>query len=115
MRTQVVPYGDEEVREGGPEEHLPELRDKPHANAGGEPRAEVLHPAHHWTAPSLGRCSETNSFRAQADLHADSRLAAARIPSAILPWIPLIPSDAFGFPASRVSAGSLEVSAGVSC
>jgi hypothetical protein len=114
MRTQVVPDGDEEVREGGPEEHLPELRDKPHADAGGEPRAEVLHPAHHWTAPSLGRCSKTNSVQAQANLHADSRLAATRTP-AILPWIPLIPSDAFGSPASRVSAGSLEVSAGVSC
>jgi hypothetical protein len=70
MRTQVVPEGAEEVREGGPKEYLQELRDKPHAEAGGEPRTEVLHPTHHWTAPSLGRCFEKNSIRAQANLHA---------------------------------------------
>ena len=42
---QEVLAGFEEVRERGLEEHFEEFRDDKDADAGGQPRAEVLHPA----------------------------------------------------------------------
>ncbi|ONM36367.1 Duplicated homeodomain-like superfamily protein, partial [Zea mays] len=42
--SQAFLDGTEEVRERGLEEHLAQVRDDPDADAGGQPRAEVLHP-----------------------------------------------------------------------